>query len=156
MKYLLDTVLEKVSDPDGAKHPEGRSGHRGQTPFPKKQKPTDVVQRFKQFAADELCISTVTLAELRYGADKSGNPPKNHNALNFFLAPLAIADFDSQCAEFYGTVRSDLERRGAPIGRLDTMIAAHALRLRLPLVANKTREFSRVSGLTIEDWTPSP
>jgi tRNA(fMet)-specific endonuclease VapC len=118
-----------------------------------KQKPTNVVQRFKQFAADELCISTVTLAELRYGADKSGNPPKNHNALDLFLAPLAIVDFDPQCAEFYGTVRSDLERRGEPIGPLDTMIAAHALRLRLPLVTNNTKEFSRVSGLTIEDWS---
>jgi tRNA(fMet)-specific endonuclease VapC len=118
-----------------------------------KQKPSAVVQKFKLFAADELCISTVTLAELRYGADKSSNPSKNHNALDLFLAPLAILDFDSQCAEFYGIVRSDLERRGQPIGPLDTMIAAHAVRLRIPLVTNNTKEFSRISGLAIEDWS---
>ena len=118
-----------------------------------RQKPPVVVQRFIQFAMDELCISTVTLAELRYGADKSGNATKNHTALDSFLAPLAIVDFDPECAEHYGRVRSDLERIGQPIGLLDTMIAAHALRLRIPLVTNNTKEFARVSGLTLEDWS---
>lgn len=132
MKYLLDTNI---------------------CIFVIKQRPSGVVHRFKQFAADDLCISTVTLSELRYGADKSGNPPRNHAALDLFLAPLAITDFDSQCAEFYGTVRSELERRGQPIGPLDTMIAAHALRLRIPLVTNNTKEFARVLGLAIEDWS---
>ena len=98
-------------------------------------------------------ISTVTLAELRYGADKSGNPAKNHNALNLFLAPIAIEDFDSECADYYGKLRADLERRGEPIGPLDTMIAAHALRLHVPVVTNNTKEFSRVSGLATEDWS---
>ena len=118
-----------------------------------RQKPPIVVQRFIQFAMDELCISTVTLAELRYGADKSGNATKNHTALDSFLAPMAIVDFDAECAEHYGRVRSDLERLGQPIGPLDTMIAAHALRLRLPLVTNNTKEFARVSGLALEDWS---
>lgn len=53
----------------------------------------------------------------------------------------------------YGVIRSDLERRGLPIGPLDTMIAAHALRLHLPLVTNNTSEFARVPGLSLEDWT---
>jgi tRNA(fMet)-specific endonuclease VapC len=118
-----------------------------------RQKPPVVVQRFMQFAMDELCISTITLAELRYGADKSGNATKNHTALDSFLAPLAIVDFDPECAEHYGRIRSHLERLGRPIGPLDTMIAAHALRLRLPLITNNTREFARVSGLTLEDWS---
>lgn len=86
------------------------------------------------------------------GADKSSDPAKNHSALNGFLAPLAIADFDAEAAEYYGKVRVDLERRGVPIGPLDTMIASHALRLRVPLVTNNTREFARVTGLLCEDW----
>jgi tRNA(fMet)-specific endonuclease VapC len=118
-----------------------------------RQKPSVVIQRFMQFAMDELCISTVTLAELRYGADKSGNAIRNHIALDSFLAPLAIVDFDPECAEHYGRIRSHLEKLGRPIGPLDTMIAAHALRLRLPLVTNNTKEFARVSGLALEDWS---
>ncbi|MCC7337529.1 MAG: type II toxin-antitoxin system VapC family toxin [Pirellulaceae bacterium] len=131
MKYLLDTNI---------------------CVFVIRQKPLVVVEKFKQFVADELAISSVTLAELRYGADKSSDTGKNHAALDLFLAPLAIVDFDSQAAERYGVVRADLERRGLPIGPLDTMIAAHALRLVIPLVTNNTREFARVGGLLLEDW----
>ena len=112
-----------------------------------------VLQRFAQFLPDELGISTVTLSELRYGADKSSNPSKNHAALDSFLAPLLIIDFDSECADYYGKVRSDLERRGIPIGPLDTLIAAQSLRMKIPLVTNNTKEFSRVPGLQLEDWT---
>lgn len=118
-----------------------------------RQKLPVVVHRFMHFGMDELCISTITLAELRYGADKSTIAAKNHIALDSFLAPLAIVDFDSECAEHYGKLRSELERLGRPIGPLDTMIAAHALRLRLPLVTNNTKEFARVPGLALEDWS---
>ena len=131
MKYLLDTNI---------------------CIFAIRQKPQRVTDKFLQFQADELAISTVTLAELRYGADKSSNPGKNHAALNSFLAPIATVDFDPQCADHYGTLRVRLERLGLPIGPLDTMIAAHALRLRLPLVTNNTKEFARVPGLKLEDW----
>ena len=118
-----------------------------------KQKPIGVLQRFSQYSSDELGISTITLAELRFGADKSSNPSRNHSALDLFLSPLAIVDFDSECSEYYGKVRAELERSGRPIGPLDTMIAAHALRLRVPVVTNNTKEFARVSGLVIEDWS---
>jgi tRNA(fMet)-specific endonuclease VapC len=118
-----------------------------------KQKPIAVLQRFSQYSSDELGISTITLAELRYGADKSSNPSRNHSALDLFLSPLAIMDFDSECSEYYGKVMAELERCGRPIGPLDTMIAAHALRLRVPVVTNNTKEFARVSGLVIEDWS---
>ncbi len=112
-----------------------------------------VLQRFQQHLPDELVISSVTLAELRYGADKSHDPVKNHSALDAFLAPIQIVVFDAECADYYGKVRSDLERRGVPIGPLDTMIAAHTLRLQVPLVTNNTVEFSRVPGLILEDWS---
>jgi len=118
-----------------------------------RQKPQIVVQRFQQNQPDDLGISTVTLAELRYGADKSSNPSKNHNALDAFLVPLEIASFDAQAADLYGKVRADLESRGVPIGPLDTMIAAHALSLNVPLVTNNTGEFTRVTGLNVQDWT---
>jgi tRNA(fMet)-specific endonuclease VapC len=118
-----------------------------------RQRRPNVVQRFRQYAAHELGISVVTLAELRYGADRSGDPTKNHAALDGFLVPIEVVLFDERAAEQYGKVRADLEGRGSPIGPLDTMIAAQALTLGVPLVTNNTREFSRVPGLAIEDWT---
>lgn len=118
-----------------------------------RQKPEVVVQRFQRHQPGEIGISTVTLAELRYGADKSSNPPENHSALNGFLAPLEIVEFDAEAAEYYGKARTDLELRGIPIGPLDMIIAAHALCLGVPLVTNNMREFSRVTGLAVEDWS---
>lgn len=112
-----------------------------------------VIQRLQRFQDGDLGISTVTLAELRYGADKSSNPARNHNALDAFLLPLQIIEFTAQAAEFYGRVRADLEYRGLPIGPLDTMIASHALSLGVPIVTNNVAEFSRVTGLHVEDWS---
>lgn len=118
-----------------------------------RRKSAAVLARLEKYAVDEVGISAVTLAELRYGADKSQRPAQNHAALDAFLVPLTTVDFDSAAAECYGKVRTDLERRGVPIGPLDTMIAAHALCLGIPLVTNNTDEFSRVPGLQLEDWT---
>ena len=109
-----------------------------------RQKPPLVLQRFRQHDPDDLGISTVTLAELRYGADRSQDPAKNHAALDSFLAPLSIADFDAQAAEAYGKLRHDLESRGVPIGPMDTMIAAHALSLGVTVVTNNVGDVSRV------------
>lgn len=117
-----------------------------------KRKPPSVLSRFQQHSAHELGISSVTVAELRYGAEKSGRPHQNHAALDAFLAPLLVADFDSLAANHYGEVRAELERRGTPIGPLDTMIAAHSLSLAVTLITANTSEFSRVPGLKIENW----
>ena len=118
-----------------------------------RSKPAHVLARFQQSLQDDIGISSITLAELRYGADKSARPAQNHAALDAFLVPLSILDFDSRAAEHYGIVRVDLERRGTPIGPLDTMSGAHALSLRLTLVTNNVAEFSRVTGLKVADWT---
>jgi len=118
-----------------------------------KRKPVLVLQRFLQQPPAEVSISSVTLAELRYGADKSAAPARNHAALDGFLTPISVADFGTLAADEYGKVRADLERRGVPIGPLDTMIAAHALSLKVTLVTANTSEFSRVPGLVVEDWT---
>ena len=110
--------------------------------------------RIERSSSSEIHVGHEYL-HLRHTPKTAGrsNANKNHTALDSFLAPLAIVDFDPECAEYYGRLRSDLERIGQPIGPLDTMIAAHALRLRLPLVTNNTKEFARVSGLKLEDWS---
>jgi tRNA(fMet)-specific endonuclease VapC len=118
-----------------------------------KQKPALVLQRFQQHPPDDVANSSVTLAELRYGADKSAKPSQNHAALDAFVAPLSVVDFDPAAASQYGKIRAEVERRGTPIGPLDTLIAAHALSLGLTLVTANTSEFSRVPGLNVEDWT---
>ncbi|MDA1053597.1 MAG: type II toxin-antitoxin system VapC family toxin [Planctomycetota bacterium] len=118
-----------------------------------RQKSQILMQRFAQYAFNDLGVSSVTLAELRFGAARVPIPPKIKNALNAFLAPLAIADFDARAAELYGDLRTHLERRGTPIGPLDTMIAAHALSLGIPIITNNIGEFSRVPALAVQDWT---
>jgi len=111
------------------------------------------LQRLRQHAAGVVGISSIILAELRYGADKSQGPGKNQAALNGFLAPLEIVEFDAQAAGHEGSIRADLEKRGLPIGSLDMLIAAHAQSLGLTMVTNNVSEFTRVPGLLVEDWT---
>ena len=89
-----------------------------------KQKPEKVFERFKELKLGEVCISTITLAELQYGVTKSLRPDKNQSALNHFLIPLEIVNFDTAATIEYGKIRSQLEKEGQPIGSLDTLIAA--------------------------------
>lgn len=109
--------------------------------------------RMQEHEIDQIAISSITLAELRYGIARSSRPAHHETLLFGFCAPLAILPFDDRAAECYGAVRTQLERAGTPIGPLDTLIAAHALALKLTLVTSNQREFSRVTGLQIEDWT---
>ena len=111
-----------------------------------------VIERFRQENAYDMVSSSVTLAELRYGIEKSARHASNRAALRRLLGTLNVVPFDERAAEHYGTTRTRLEATGAPIGPLDTMIAAHALCLGLILVTNNTREFSRVQGLRVENW----
>ncbi|HZG68069.1 MAG TPA: type II toxin-antitoxin system VapC family toxin [Herpetosiphonaceae bacterium] len=117
-----------------------------------KRQPPEVLQRFTAYTPGDLGVSTVTAAELWYGAAKSGRPAQNRQALDQFLLPLVIAPFDDSAARAYGRLRADLERQGTPIGALDTLIAAHALSLGVPLVTNNVKEFARVAGLPVENW----
>lgn len=117
-----------------------------------KQKPADILQKFSAYQVGDICISSVTLAELRYGVAKSQYQEKNQAALDEFILPLEVADFDEAAALVYGALRASLEKKGTPIGALDTMIGAHALSLNLTLVTNNTKEFNRISGLKVIDW----
>lgn len=98
-------------------------------------------------------ISAVTLAELRYGVEKSREPARNLIALAHFCAPLELCAFDHSAAAAYGAIRAGLERGGVPIGPLDTLIAAHAVALKAAIVTTNEREFRRVPGLRVENWT---
>ena len=98
-------------------------------------------------------ISSITLAELAFGAAKSSRPKDAHDALDEFLLALEVAAFDERAAMRYGDVRASLERRGRPIGSLDTLIGSHAHVLDVIIVTHNTREFSQIEGLRIEDWT---
>lgn len=116
------------------------------------ERPAPVLERFKKFAVSDLGISSVTVGELAFGVAKSRSA-RNRSALEAFLLPLNVAPFDLTAAFAYGDLRAELERRGEPIGPLDMQIAAHALCLNVTLVTNNEREFRKVPGLTIENWT---
>ena len=117
-----------------------------------KQKPVHVLKRFRQTAISEISISSITLSELFYGVSKSSKPEQNIIALTQFVAPLEILSFDGEAAQYYGALRTHLEKRGIPIGSLDMLIAAHALSITSTLVTNNEKEFKRVPNLKIENW----
>lgn len=114
-------------------------------------KPAAVLERFRQYRLGDIGLCSVVAAELAFGVAKSGST-RNRQALEMFLAPMAILPFDAAAIWAYGDLCADLERRGTPIGSLDTMIAAHALSLQALLVTNNTREFAKVPGLQLDNW----
>ncbi len=100
-------------------------------------------------------ISSITLGELAFGAAKSSRPKDAREALAEFLLALEVAAFDERAATKYGDTRALLERRGRPIGPLDTLIGSHAHALDVIIVTHNRREFSQIDGLRVEDWTAS-
>ncbi len=117
-------------------------------------RPPAVLERFRQHRMGEIGVCSVVAAELAYGVAKSGST-RNRQALEMFLAPLVVLPFDEAALWVYGDLRAELERKGTPIGSLDTMIAAHAISQHSTLVTNNTREFARVPGLALENWVQS-
>ncbi|WP_447529684.1 MULTISPECIES: type II toxin-antitoxin system tRNA(fMet)-specific endonuclease VapC [unclassified Vreelandella] len=119
--------------------------------FTIKHKPAHVRETFNQHS-EQICISTVTLMELVYGAEKSASPEKNLSVIEGFAARLEVLDYDPGAAYHSGELRSELAKAGTPIGPYDQMIAGHARSRGLILVTNNVREFNRVPGLRVEDW----
>ena len=117
-----------------------------------KHKPETVFQKLQNTNLEDVCISSVTYAELVHGVEKSAAVEKNRLALSMLLANMEILDFDVDAADCYGKIRAVLEKKGTPIGPLDMMIAAHAQSLGYTVVTNNVKEFSRVSALQIENW----
>ena len=117
-----------------------------------KHKPESVINRFTAEIPNGLCISSITLAELWHGVEKSSNPQKNAVTLAKFMTAVTVLPFDDLAAVEYGNICADLQRKGTPIGQMDMLIAAHARAENLVLVTNNTREFERVIGLQLENW----
>ncbi len=132
MKYLLDTNI---------------------CIFIINHKPMTVWRRMQDIAPGDIGISSITVSELLYGVAKSVQTGRNQAALEKFLMPLDILPYNEDAARHYGLTRAHLESQGTPIGPMDLMIAAHALSLNLTIVTNNVREFTRVPGLKVEDWT---
>jgi len=116
-----------------------------------KQNPASVIQAFWNHRNDEICISSVTYAELMYGAMRTGSS-KTPAAIRRFVAYVGIVNFDDAAAEEYARLRCSLEAKGTPISAADLMIASCAIARRAVLVTNNIKHFSRVPDLEIEKW----
>ena len=114
-------------------------------------RPPMVLARFRQASLGQIGVSSITAAELAVGVAKSGSA-RNREALEMFLAPMEVLPFDAAAIWHYADLRAGLERRGQPIGALDTMIAAHALATPAVLVSNNLADCHDIPGLTREDW----
>jgi tRNA(fMet)-specific endonuclease VapC len=99
----------------------------------------------------QLCVSAITVAELRYGAARRKSA-KLRALIDAFTGNIVVAPFDENCAIEFGTIASELAERGSPIGEFAVLIAAHAISLGLTLVTNNVKHFNRVRGLTVENW----
>ena len=115
----------------------------------------EIAERIAMHIAKDLCISSITYAELRYGIDRKADGKRKvelERSLTMFLSGMRVLYFDDMAAAEYGRVRSALEKRGTPIGLMDMLIAAHAKSRKCVVVTHNVREFSRVEGLLVEDW----
>jgi tRNA(fMet)-specific endonuclease VapC len=110
-----------------------------------------VVDRLKRHRRSDLCLSSITVGELRFGASKRESK-KIHRAIDAFLTGVDVLPFDVAAADRFGTIAATLSASGEPIGQMDTLIAGHALSLGAVLVTNHERHFSKVRGLKLENW----
>jgi len=117
-----------------------------------KNKPKSVMEKFKQYDIGDISLSSITVSELYYGAYKSQYIEKNLLALEHFLQPFNIVEYDLKASIEYGQIRATLEKQGNVIGGLDMQIAAHARSLDMTLVTNNTKEFIRVDELILDNW----
>ena len=111
-----------------------------------------VVARIQRSSPEDLCLTSVVVAELRYGADHSARRRTNHARIDALLEEIECLDFDLKAAATYGRVRARLEADGTPIGPNDMLIAAHALSRGLSVITDNAGEFRRVKGLKVENW----
>lgn len=117
-----------------------------------KNHPPILIEKFKKLSLGSVGISSITLAELSHGVEKSLHKEKNKHALEKFILPLEIFTFDKNAAYCYGHIRALLESSGKIIGSNDLLIASHALSLKATLITNNLREFERVPKLHVINW----
>lgn len=116
-----------------------------------KHRPQTLAEKFEKHA-ETLCVSVMTAAELRFGAEKAGRS-QLADIVEAYLERLAILDWTNAVTRQYARIRSELERVGKPIGNMDLLIAAHAVSQHMILVTNNIRHFSKVPGLNVELWS---
>jgi tRNA(fMet)-specific endonuclease VapC len=116
-----------------------------------KNYPQHLQDKFNSLA-EQLCISSITLGELHYGAEKSARRVQNLTAIEHFVARLDVLPFGTKAAAHYGQVRAELERAGTPCGPHDMQIGGHARSEGLIVVTNNMREFGRMPGIRAESW----
>jgi tRNA(fMet)-specific endonuclease VapC len=116
-----------------------------------KRRPKEVLAMFNANAS-RMAISSITLSELFYGAEKSLNRDKNLEAVEEFVSHLDVLPYDAKASQHYGQIKATLEKKGQIIGENDIHIAAHATSQGLILVSNNVREFKRVPNLVLENW----
>jgi len=116
------------------------------------QHPPEVLEKFRKVGVGEVAISSITLSELNYGAQKSSSIKKNITRIEEFVYPFDVLSYDEAASKEYGKIRACLEKKGQVIGPLDMLIAAHALSRNLILITNNTAEFKRVRSLRVENW----
>ncbi|WP_340122469.1 type II toxin-antitoxin system tRNA(fMet)-specific endonuclease VapC [Methylobacter svalbardensis] len=112
----------------------------------------NILAKIDGLAYEQVVISSLTLAELKYGIAKSVKKEANRIKLEYFLYQFECLPFDTDATSCYGDIRVQLESKGTPIDPLDTLIAAHALSLSATMVTNNAREFECVEGLALENW----
>jgi len=117
-----------------------------------KKKPEEVIKRFLKMKPDSIGISSITVSELYYGVAKSSKPNENTIALEQFILPLTVINYNKEDSIAYGKLRARLEQKGKLIGAMDMLIAAQALSRDLILVTNNGREFKKIEELSTENW----
>ena len=117
-----------------------------------KKCPPEVFKRFQLIQLQQLHIPTITVFELYYGIQKNNSHRRNLSALEKFINPLTVVDFNLDAAKKAAQIRDSLQKNGTPIGPYDIQIAAIALSLDMVLLTNNTREFERVKDLKLENW----
>lgn len=116
-----------------------------------KRRPVEALAVFNRHAG-QMCISSITLAELMHGAEKSARPEHNLRQVEDFVSRLEVLEYGTKAAAHYGDIRASLERQGTPIGVNDLHIAGHARSEGLTLVTNNLKEFERVEALRLDNW----
>lgn len=117
-----------------------------------KKKPENVIHKLSKIPMENICISSITYAELVHGVEKSLQKRKNLEVLTHFLKHLEILEWGQDAAQYYGQIRVVLETQGTLIGNMDLMIAAHARSIHAKLITNNLKHFSRVPHLKCEAW----
>ena len=116
------------------------------------KRPASVLDNICSKHPDEISISSITIAELNYGAERSRYPHQNRIAILEFLMPFNLLNFDQRAASYYGKIREKLESKGTPIGPMDLLLASQATAYNLIFVTNNIKEFKRIDILRLENW----